>query len=91
MVLYEEVKPNIVDPIEDLDLPLEKVLEELMDGDIIVFQKASDLEEESIKQSSVPALLNSNSGNNVINPTHIPLPSVTVSYYYYERALIDSF
>lgn len=39
LVLYEEVKPNIVDRIEDLELPLEKVLEELMDGDIIVFQK----------------------------------------------------
>ncbi|KAH6943427.1 hypothetical protein HPB50_021659 [Hyalomma asiaticum] len=39
LVLYEEVKPNIVDRIEDLELPLEKVLEELMDGDIIVFQR----------------------------------------------------
>lgn len=38
--LYEEVKPNMVEKIEDLELPLEKVLEELMDGDIIVFQRA---------------------------------------------------
>lgn len=37
--MFQEVKPNIVDRIEDLELPLEKVLEELMDGDIIVFQK----------------------------------------------------
>ncbi|XP_015785155.1 ubiquitin carboxyl-terminal hydrolase 7 [Tetranychus urticae] len=40
--LYEEVKPNMVEPIEDLDQPLNKVLDELMDGDIIVFQR-SDL------------------------------------------------
>ncbi|XP_013790076.1 ubiquitin carboxyl-terminal hydrolase 7-like, partial [Limulus polyphemus] len=40
LMLYEEVKPNIVEKIEDLDLPLENVLEELMDGDIIVFQQA---------------------------------------------------
>jgi ubiquitin carboxyl-terminal hydrolase 7 len=39
LILYEEVKPNQVDRIEDYVQPLEKVLEELMDGDIIVFQK----------------------------------------------------
>ncbi|XP_054155064.1 ubiquitin carboxyl-terminal hydrolase 7-like [Oppia nitens] len=38
--LYEEVKPNLVERIEDLDAPLNKVLDELMDGDIIVFQRA---------------------------------------------------
>ncbi|RWS24472.1 ubiquitin carboxyl-terminal hydrolase 7-like protein, partial [Leptotrombidium deliense] len=38
--LYEEVKPNMVERIEDNDQPLNKVLEELMDGDIIVFQRA---------------------------------------------------
>lgn len=48
LVLYEEVKPNLVERIEDLDLPLEKVLEELMDGDIIVFQKASDLTDDFV-------------------------------------------
>ncbi|KAJ8665673.1 hypothetical protein QAD02_007335 [Eretmocerus hayati] len=39
LVLYEEIKPNMVERIENLAEPLEKVLEELMDGDIIVFQK----------------------------------------------------
>lgn len=33
------MKPNLVERIEDYDQPLEKVLEELMDGDIIIFQK----------------------------------------------------
>ncbi|KAG9509762.1 Ubiquitin carboxyl-terminal hydrolase 7, partial [Fragariocoptes setiger] len=41
--LYEEVKPNIAEKISDMDEPLCKVLDELMDGDIIVFQRA-DLE-----------------------------------------------
>lgn len=40
LMLYEEVKPNIVERIEALELPLDRVLGELMDGDIIVFQKA---------------------------------------------------
>lgn len=39
--LYEEVKPAAVEKIVDLDQPLNKVLDELMDGDIIVFQKAA--------------------------------------------------
>ncbi|KDR24281.1 ubiquitin carboxyl-terminal hydrolase 7 [Zootermopsis nevadensis] len=39
LVLYEEIKPNMVERIENYNEPLEKVLEELMDGDIIVFQK----------------------------------------------------
>lgn len=39
LVLYEEIKPNMVERIENYSEPLEKVLEELMDGDIIVFQK----------------------------------------------------
>ncbi|GIY89443.1 ubiquitin carboxyl-terminal hydrolase 7 [Caerostris extrusa] len=40
LMLFEEVKPNVVERIENVDLPLEKVLDELMDGDIIVFQRA---------------------------------------------------
>ncbi|UYV65714.1 USP7 [Cordylochernes scorpioides] len=40
LLLYEEVKPNMVERIEQLDVPLEKALEELMAGDILVFQKA---------------------------------------------------
>jgi len=48
LLLYEEVKPNHVEKIEDYDLPLEKVFDELMDGDIIVFQKDDpDLEHTS--------------------------------------------
>lgn len=39
LLLYEEIKPNMVERIYNLNDPLEKVLEELMDGDIIVFQK----------------------------------------------------
>ena len=34
-----QVKPNLVEEIEEHDQPIEKVLEELMDGDIIIFQK----------------------------------------------------
>lgn len=40
LALFEEVKLNMVERISDLDQPLNKVLEELMDGDIIVFQRA---------------------------------------------------
>lgn len=39
LTLFEEVKPNMVELIDDVNLPLEKTLEELMDGDIIVFQR----------------------------------------------------
>jgi len=39
LMLYEEIKPNLVERITNFNEPLEKVLEELMDGDIIVFQK----------------------------------------------------
>ena len=47
--VVQEVKPNQVDRIEDYVQPLEKVLEELMDGDIIVFQKDDgDLEHFSL-------------------------------------------
>ncbi|PBC26408.1 Ubiquitin carboxyl-terminal hydrolase [Apis cerana cerana] len=42
LALYEEIKPNLVEKIDNLTEPLEKVLEELMDGDIIVFQKEGD-------------------------------------------------
>ncbi|XP_023245457.1 ubiquitin carboxyl-terminal hydrolase 7 [Copidosoma floridanum] len=42
LILFEEIKPNMVEKIENLSEPLEKVLEELMDGDIIVFQKNND-------------------------------------------------
>ncbi|XP_037093906.1 ubiquitin carboxyl-terminal hydrolase 7-like isoform X1 [Pollicipes pollicipes] len=38
--LYEELKPNYVERLEELETSLDKALEELMDGDIILFQKA---------------------------------------------------
>uniref|UniRef100_A0A672S113 Ubiquitin carboxyl-terminal hydrolase n=1 Tax=Sinocyclocheilus grahami TaxID=75366 RepID=A0A672S113_SINGR len=34
-----EVKPNLTERIQDYDVSLDKALDELMDGDIIVFQK----------------------------------------------------
>ena len=39
LILFEEIKPNMLERIEDMEKPLEHVLEELMDGDIIVFQR----------------------------------------------------
>ncbi|XP_040571278.1 ubiquitin carboxyl-terminal hydrolase 7 [Lepeophtheirus salmonis] len=39
LILHEEVQPNMLEQIEDFDKPLETVLEDLLDGDIIVFQK----------------------------------------------------
>ena len=39
LAIYEEIKPNMLEKVEDLDKPLEHVLDELMDGDILVFQK----------------------------------------------------
>lgn len=39
LLIFEEIKPNMLEKVEDLDKPLEHVLEELMDGDILVFQK----------------------------------------------------
>lgn len=44
LTLYEEIRPNMVERISNMTDPIEKVMEELMDGDIIVFQK-SDPEE----------------------------------------------
>nr|XP_032519443.1 ubiquitin carboxyl-terminal hydrolase 7-like [Danaus plexippus plexippus] len=38
--LYEEIKPDFVEKINNYNDPLEKVLDELMDGDIIVFERA---------------------------------------------------
>ncbi|CAG0888119.1 unnamed protein product [Darwinula stevensoni] len=39
LILYEEVRPNHIQKFEDLNCPIEKALDEPMDGDIIVFQK----------------------------------------------------
>ncbi|XP_030854698.1 ubiquitin carboxyl-terminal hydrolase 7 isoform X4 [Strongylocentrotus purpuratus] len=39
LILYEEVKPNLTEKIEDLSQQMDKGLDELMDGDILVFQK----------------------------------------------------
>lgn len=37
--MFQEVKPNLTERIQDYDVSLDKALDELMDGDIIVFQK----------------------------------------------------
>lgn len=42
MSVKQEVKPNLIERLEDLSLPVEKLLDELMDGDIIVFQREDD-------------------------------------------------
>ncbi|KAM6155681.1 ubiquitin carboxyl-terminal hydrolase 7-like [Rhynchocyon petersi] len=39
LILYEEIKPNLTERIQDYDVSLDKALDELMDGDILVFQK----------------------------------------------------
>ena len=41
----------MIERLEDLSLPMEKLLEELMDGDIIVFQR----EEEDFAQFALPS------------------------------------
>ncbi|XP_053388715.1 ubiquitin carboxyl-terminal hydrolase 7-like [Mercenaria mercenaria] len=50
LILFEEVKPNMLEMLPSTDLPMEKMLEELMDGDIIVFQK----DETDIDQYELP-------------------------------------
>ena len=45
LMLFEEVRPNLVEEIKNHGKPLERTLEELMDGDIIIFQRYnSDME-----------------------------------------------
>jgi len=39
VVCVQEVKPNLVEEIKPLTESLEKTLEELMDGDILIFQR----------------------------------------------------
>jgi len=39
LLLFEEIKPNFIEKMDDLDKALEHVLDELMDGDIVVFQR----------------------------------------------------
>ena len=39
MYHVQEVKPNLVEEISPLTESLEKILDELMDGDILVFQR----------------------------------------------------
>ncbi|XP_071963374.1 ubiquitin carboxyl-terminal hydrolase 7-like [Antedon mediterranea] len=39
LIIYEEVKPNLTEKIQDVRLQLDKALDELMDGDILVFQR----------------------------------------------------
>ncbi|XP_071107818.1 ubiquitin carboxyl-terminal hydrolase 7-like [Haliotis cracherodii] len=39
LIIFEEVKPNLLERLENLNQPIDKLLEELMDGDILVFQR----------------------------------------------------
>ncbi|XP_076275617.1 ubiquitin-specific protease 7 isoform X3 [Rhynchophorus ferrugineus] len=39
LLLYEEIRPNMIEKITNFNEPIEKILEELMDGDIIIFEK----------------------------------------------------
>ena len=39
LLMYEEVKPNLIEKIEFSEGVLEKEMDELMDGDIIIVQK----------------------------------------------------
>ncbi|XP_060521700.1 ubiquitin carboxyl-terminal hydrolase 7 isoform X3 [Cylas formicarius] len=52
LLLYEEIRPNMVDKITNFNDPIEKVLEELMDGDIIIFEK-----DEGEVQSDLPTCM----------------------------------
>jgi len=52
LALFEEIKPNLLERLTDLDRPLQKVLDELMDGDIIVFQCADLLDDPSFELPS---------------------------------------
>lgn len=45
LMMFEEVKPNMIDRIEFTDGTLEKELDELMDGDILIVQRESQLHE----------------------------------------------
>lgn len=38
LLLWEEIKPNLTEQINDVEQPLEHILEELMDGDIMIYQ-----------------------------------------------------
>ncbi|XP_050394501.1 ubiquitin carboxyl-terminal hydrolase 7 isoform X1 [Patella vulgata] len=48
LLIFEEVKPNLMEKLVDLSLPIEKLLDELMDGDILVYQR-NDLDLESFE------------------------------------------
>lgn len=39
LAMYEEVKPNLIEKVEFTGGVLEKEMDELMDGDIIIVQK----------------------------------------------------
>lgn len=52
----QEVKPNLTERIQDYDVSLDKALDELMDGDIIVFQKYERTHSHQLSEFSVPFL-----------------------------------
>jgi len=49
LALFEEIRPNLVERFFDLNKPIEKLLEELMDGDIIIYQRADLLNDASLE------------------------------------------
>ena len=54
LIIYEEVRPDCCNEVPDLDATLKEVLEELMDGDIICFQKDElQIYSKSIKSATV--------------------------------------
>lgn len=50
MNVLQEVKPNMLERLENYELPIEKMLDELMDGDILVFQR----DETELSQYELP-------------------------------------
>ena len=51
-VYLQEVKPNLVEEISPQTASLEKILDELMDGDILVFQRnEADLHDHATAKS----------------------------------------
>ncbi len=46
LIFFEEIQPNMLEGLSDLDLPLDESLEEHLDGDIFVFQKRLDGDKE---------------------------------------------
>lgn len=55
LLLYEELKPNTVQPLLATDTTLDKCMDEVMDGDIIIFQRADEAERQDLQLPTVDA------------------------------------